>query len=374
MSLLFVSFVSAAAEIQDIRVWNAPERTRIVFDLSEAIEYELFALRKPARIVIDIVDSNFTGQLPVNKDLGHRVARLRTGRHGDRTRFVLDITSSIRTEHFSLLPIGNKGHRLVVDLHPTSTKTQRPKQPSVDNEFVVIIDAGHGGEDPGAIGARKTYEKHLVLKIAKKLTKELSSVPGIRAELTRKGDYYIPLRKRTQIARERSANMFVSIHADAFTRPTASGISVFALSQSGATSERARLLAKKENASDIVAGERKDLLKMEPDVLNTYRHLAFVGANDRLSVELGDRVRARLSKVGKLHGNSVEKAGFAVLKAPGIPSILVEVGFISNPEEERKLNTKAYQTKIVNGIKTGIVQYVKEIAWKEQGWRFANSQ
>ena len=369
--LALVAMNSFAASVNDVRVWDSPERTRVVFDLSKPIKYKIFSLDNPHRVVVDIAKSNFTGQLPDASKLGERVLRIRTGARGDGTRFVLDLGSKMRSKHFTLKPIKSYGDRLVVDIYSESKPKQTIKPRSADDKLVVVIDAGHGGEDPGAVGAKKTLEKELVLKIAKYLKKELDAVPGIRAELTRKGDYYIPLRKRTKVATDLNADLFVSIHADAFTRRSAHGISVFALSTRGATSERARVLANKENAADVVAGE--NLSHKEPDVAEVLAGLSFDAKIDR-SISLGSMVRMRLSRVGRLHGNDVERAGFVVLKAPSIPSILVEVGFISNPAEERKLRTRAYQKKIAKEIKTGIVEYAKKHPWGQEKWRSASSQ
>ena len=369
--LALVAMNSFAANVNDVRVWDSPERTRVVFDLSKPIKYKIFSLDNPHRVVVDIAKSNFTGQLPDESKLGERVLRIRTGARGDGTRFVLDLGSKMRSKHFTLKPIKSYGDRLVVDIYSESKPKQTIKPRSADDKLVVVIDAGHGGEDPGAVGAKKTLEKELVLKIAKYLKKELDAVPGIRAELTRKGDYYIPLRKRTKVATDLNADLFVSIHADAFTRRSAHGISVFALSTRGATSERARVLANKENAADVVAGE--NLSHKEPDVAEVLAGLSFDAKIDR-SISLGSMVRMRLSRVGRLHGNDVERAGFVVLKAPSIPSILVEVGFISNPAEERKLRTRAYQKKIAKEIKTGIVEYAKKHPWGQEKWRSASSQ
>ena len=369
--LALVAMNSFAASVNDVRVWDSPERTRVVFDLSKPIKYKIFSLDNPHRVVVDIAKSNFIGQLPDESKLGERVLRIRTGARGDGTRFVLDLGSKMRSKHFTLKPIKSYGDRLVVDIYSESKPKQTIKPRSADDKLVVVIDAGHGGEDPGAVGAKKTLEKELVLKIAKYLKKELDAVPGIRAELTRKGDYYIPLRKRTKVATDLNADLFVSIHADAFTRRSAHGISVFALSTRGATSERARVLANKENAADVVAGE--NLSHKEPDVAEVLAGLSFDAKIDR-SISLGSMVRMRLSRVGRLHGNDVERAGFVVLKAPSIPSILVEVGFISNPAEERKLRTRAYQKKIAKEIKTGIVEYAKKHPWGQEKWRSASSQ
>ena len=369
--LLLCDFNAFAANINDIRVWNSPDRTRIVFDLSGSVEYKFFELKNPNRIVIDISDSKFTGQLPKSGELGNRVSKIRTGKHDDLVRFVFDLKSVVRAEHFTLIPIENYGDRLVLDLYAKLANKQQSKPKKVDDEFIVVLDAGHGGEDPGAVGAAKTLEKHLVLKIAKQLKIELNKVKGIRAELTRKGDYYISLRKRRKIAADLNADLFVSIHADAFTKRSANGISVFALSQHGATSERARLVAQKENSADFVAGE--NLSQKDRDVAETVVDLSYQGQINR-SVALGSMVRTRLSRVGRLHGHGVEQAGFAVLKAPDIPSILVEVGFISNPKEERSLNKKSYQKKIVKEIATGVVQYAKKYPWGQEKWRTSSIQ
>ena len=364
-----VSSVAQAADIRDIRIWDSPDKTRVVFDLDRPVNYKVFELTGPNRVVIDIEDGIFLGSIPVSDKIGQRIVRIRTGRHENSIRFVLDLKSKLTSRHFALKPVSPHGNRLVVDLHLNSDKSDVATR-TTDDEFIVVIDAGHGGEDPGAVGARKTREKDLVLKIAKQLEKQLNAISGIRAELTRKGDYYVPLRKRTRIATDLEADLFVSIHADAFTRRSAHGISVFALSQKGATSRRARELASKENASDAVAGV--STADRDRDVDELLTELSFKGQIDR-SLSLGSMVRMRLSRVGRLHGDSVEQAGFVVLKAPRIPSILVEVGFISNPEEERKLNTPAYRTKIVKEITTGIVQYVKKYPWGQDGWRAAKN-
>lgn len=369
--LLLFTVQAYAADISEIRVWNSPEKTRIVFDLSGPVEYKAFDLKGPDRIVIDIANAKFSGKLPSGEKLGDRIRRIRTGKQEKSIRVVLDLKTKVRYKDFTLKPNEIYGNRLVVDLFPTSGKGRTKYQRASDDKFIVVIDAGHGGEDPGAVGARKTREKDVVLKIAKLLKKELDSVPGIRAELTRTGDYYVPLRRRTRIATELDADLFVSIHADAFTRRSAHGISVFALSERGATSERARVLANKENASDVVAGET--LSHREPDVAEILTGLSFEGKIDR-SLSLGAMTRTRLSRVGKLHGHGVEQAGFVVLKAPRIPSILIEVGFISNPKEEKSLNTRSYRAKIAKEIKTGIVQYAKKYPWGQDKWRTARGQ
>ena len=376
-SLMLIVIGSAKAwsvEISGLRVWNGPENSRIVFDLSESIDYKLFELDNPSRVVVDIFDAQYDGKLPQSSALGKIVKKIRFGIHEESVRFVFDLQSDVRPEHFTLKPYSVYGHRLVIDLHSLSGKSKSsqktPASSKKKNDIVVVIDPGHGGEDPGAIGAKKTKEKQLVLQIAKKLTKSLNSESGIRAILTRSGDYYIPLRKRTKIAVENQADLFVSIHADAFTRRSARGISVFALSEKGATSERARVIANKENASDLLAGE--NLSDKPDDLVGVLAHLAQSEQIER-SLDLGEMIRIRLGKVGKLHGNAVEQAGFVVLKTPNIPSLLVEVGFISNPTEESRLRTNSYQKKIVRGIKDAIVHYIGKYPWQQDQWRSAKN-
>ena len=360
-----------AANISDIRAWNAPDHTRIVFDISSPVEYELIPLKNPDKIVVDIKNGKFTGTLPKKSALGKLVSGIRVGKHSDKIRFVIDLKVEAKQKHFSLRPNELYGDRLVIDIFPHSAKEQ-PRQKITksrdrNRDFLIIVDAGHGGEDPGAIGAKRTYEKKLVLEVSKRLQKALNAEPGIRVDLTRKSDYYIPLRKRTKIAIEKRADLFISIHADAARNRSANGISVFALSDSGETSERARVLANKENSSDVFAGENLADLD-DVSVLRTIVDLTQDGTILR-SLDLGEMVRRKLSRVGKLHGHAVEQAGFVVLKTAGIPSILVEIGFISNPREEQKLLSGSYQKKIVKGIKDAVVQYARKYPWGQDSWR-----
>lgn len=362
-----------AVTVNEIRAWNSPEGTRIVFDLSTGVRYNLFELDDPNRIVIDLASGKFSGNMPDKSRFGPMIGSIRVGKRDDGLRFVIDLRARVIYKHFTLRPNEIYGNRLVVDIHPAdrpAATSSKKKSRGEKSDFLVVIDAGHGGEDPGAIGAKKTYEKHLVLEIAKRLEKFLDAQPGIRAELTRKGDYYIPLRRRTQIAVEKDADLFVSIHADAFTRRSAKGISVFALSNRGATSERARVIANKENSSDMLGGE--NLADIADDVVEVLADLALDKQIER-SLDIGAKVRYRLSSVGKMHGHAVEQAGFVVLKTPQIPSILIEVGFISNPAEEKKLKTSSYQDKIVKGIGNAVVQFAKENPWSRIDWRTKNN-
>lgn len=368
--LVLLSADAFAVVISDVRVWNSPEHTRFVFDASSPVNYDLIPLSNPERIAIDIKKGQFIGVLPPTSKLGPNVKKIRFGVHKNKVRFVVDLRRKVEIKDFKLSPNEIYGHRLVIDIANPKAKQKKKKVRRKPKEFVVVIDAGHGGEDPGAIGHRKTYEKRLVLEVAKRLRKSLNAQPGIRAELTRKGDYYIPLRRRTQMAVDMNANLFISIHADSFTRKSAAGISVFALSQRGATSEHARLIANKENLSDLLGGVN---LRNKEDVL--VEVLADLSLSQQIerSIDLGSMVRTHLSKVGKLHGNGVEQAGFVVLKTPQIPSILVEIGFISNPKEEKRLNTRSYQKKLVEKITRGVVQYAEKYPWDQDRWRTAKS-
>ncbi|MDE0309415.1 MAG: N-acetylmuramoyl-L-alanine amidase [Acidiferrobacterales bacterium] len=361
-----------AATVTDVRVWNSPERTRVVLDVSDSVFYNIFELDNPSRIVIDIAPGEFVGKVPAKSKLGPLISSFRVGGQEGTVRFVLDLNSKVSHEHFTLRPNDIYGDRLVVDISsPTQPKRIEPKQKVANKtDFLVVIDAGHGGEDPGAIGARKTYEKHLVLQISKKLKRFIDSQAGFRAELTRKGDYYIPLRRRTQIAEEKNADLFISIHADAFTRRSAHGVSVFALSTKGATSERARAIANKENSTDLLGGE--NLSGYDDAVVDVMAGLALDKQIER-SLDIGAKVRLRLSSIARMHGNMVEQAGFVVLKAPQIPSILIEVGFISNPAEEKKLKTDAYQDRLIKGIGKAVVQFVRENSWTQDDWRTASN-
>ena len=361
-----------AATVNEIRAWNSPERTRVVFDLSDTALYDIFELQNPSRIVIDIAPGNFSGEMPAESNLGPLISSIRVGDREDAVRFVIDLDTKVSYKHFTLRPNEVYGDRLVVDIHPLGQpkSVEREQKVAQKSDFLVVIDAGHGGEDPGAVGARKTYEKHLVLEISKKLEKYLDAQPGIRADLTRKGDYYIPLRRRTRIAVEKNADLFISIHADSFKRKSAHGVSVFALSNRGATSERARVIANKENSSDMLGGE--NLSVVDDDVVEVLADLALNKQIER-SLDVGAKVRMRLSSISRMHGNSVEQAGFVVLKSPQIPSILVEVGFISNPAEEKKLKTRSYQDRLVKGIGNAVVQFAKENPWQQIDWRTASN-
>ncbi len=348
------SFAWADAQVEGVRIWPAPDHTRLVLDLSGPVEHTVFSLANPERLVIDIDEA----RLLANIDFDYSETLLKGIRTGirDKTglRVVLDLKSRVRPKTFLLRPNGDYGHRLVIDLEDTARRTP-PKapdpRPDVARSVIVAIDAGHGGDDPGAIGPGRTYEKDVVLAIARRLRSLVEKEYGMQAVMIRDGDYFIGLDRRAQIAREHRADLFVSIHADAFRDPRVGGASVYALSQRGASSEHARLLAEKENASDLVGGvsldDKDDLLR---SVLLDLSQTATIEA----SMNLGAVVLTQLDGVAKLHKRKVEQAAFRVLKSPDIPSILVEAGFISNPKEERVLRSAKHQQQIAEAIMAGI--------------------
>lgn len=357
---LLLPVAVSATEVGGFRVWTDPEKTRAVLDLSSRADYQLFTLEEPHRVVIDLHDSTLDGPLDFVSEHAGIITNVRHGRPQARTlRVVLDLQQSARIKSFLLEPTGQYGHRLVVDLYSGDSEYRgAPKQISdvqqPDRSVVVAVDAGHGGEDPGAIGRGRAREKDVVLAIARKLKETIDDRPGMRAVLIRDGDYYIPLRDRFERARQHRADLFVSVHADAFRNPKVSGSSVFVLSQRGASSEFARRTAANENNSDLVGGvtlsDKDDMLA---HVLLDLSQSATMEASDAVA----GTIFASLDRIGKMHKNHVESANFLVLKSPDVPSVLVETAFISNPNEERKLRDPAHQQRLAAAIANGIQDY-----------------
>jgi N-acetylmuramoyl-L-alanine amidase len=403
LALLFLALPAAAqtsAEITAARVWPSAEYTRVTLESREPLQYRVFGLKDPERLVLDLEGVDLSATLRGLIDRvgtndpqvqGVRIGRFKPG----VVRLVFDLKNEIRPQAFRLAPIGDYGHRLVLDLYPAEAHdpllafldsldaeraalagSRTPDEPETASpaarepagvsparpqsrkpapRFIIIaIDPGHGGEDPGALGRGGTYEKDVTLAIARKLKHRIDQEPNMRAVLVRDGDYFLPLRTRVEKARRVRADLFVSVHADAFVRPNARGSSVFALSERGATSEAARWLAKSENDADLIGGVNLDV--PDPYLKQTLLDLSQTASiND--SLKLGRAVLDELGTINTLHKPHVEQAGFAVLKAPDIPSILVETAFISNPEEERKLRNRAYQEKFAEAIFGGIKRY-----------------
>jgi len=390
---------AADVPVTATRVWPAPDYTRVTIESNQPVKHTLFSLDNPDRLVLDLEDvalsatlNDIAAKISVEDPYikGVRVGRFKPG----TVRLVFDLKARVKPEAFALAPIGEYGHRLVLDVYPLEPPDPllaflknrelqpdgppfvalapppvtaqgetpaapkglppRTARPPSERLITIAIDAGHGGEDPGARGRRGTLEKDVTLAIAHKLKERIDNEHNMRAVLTRDGDYFIPLHMRVSKARRVRADLFVSIHADAFVKPSANGSSVFALSERGATSAAARLLAKKENDADLIGGVNLGI--QDPYLKQTLLDLSQTASiND--SLKLGKAVLAEMGGINRLHKNYVEQAGFAVLKAPDIPSILIETAFISNPEEEKKLKSPAYQNKIADAIFAGIRNY-----------------
>ena len=373
-SMLFSSLVQAA-EINNVRLWRAPDNTRLVFDLTGPADHKLFTLTSPERIVIDLSGATFSASTSKLALADTPLTGVRSApRDGSDLRVVLDLTREVTAKSFSLPPNQQYGHRLVIDLYDQAPGSALPAraEPSAsplpqtptrsateagNRDVIIALDAGHGGEDPGAIGHNKALEKHVVLAIAKELKTLIDAEPGFKAVLVRTGDYFIPLRRRTEIARQNNADLFVSIHADAFTRSGAFGASVYALSDRGATSETARLLADRENRSDLIGGVGGVSLDNKDQVLASVLLDLSMTATLSASLDVGHEVLGSIGGMTPLHKRRVEQAGFMVLKSPDIPSILIETGFISNPGESRKLVTRSHQQALARAMHSGIKRY-----------------
>jgi N-acetylmuramoyl-L-alanine amidase len=379
-----------AARIASARMWPAQEYTRVIFESATPIEYQLVMLRDPHRVVLDLARVDPTPEL---RDLAAHVqasdpyvAGIRIGTPASGfLRVVLDLKTEVNPQVFALKPVAEFGHRLVVDLYPLtpldplmalleseSRKEAAQPPPAVrppaarseplplpppriaSRRITIAIDPGHGGEDPGAIGRRGTYEKNVTLAIARKLKAALDAEPNMRAMLTRDDDYFVPLSARVQKARRVQADLFISIHADAYRESHARGSSVFALSENGATSAAARWLAQKENAADLIGGVNIDI--KDPMLARTLLDLSQT-AQISDSLKVGRQVLEGIGTHNTLHKATVEQAGFAVLKAPDIPSILVETAFISNPDEEMMLRSERHQQKFADSIAAGVKRY-----------------
>ncbi|GLS24518.1 N-acetylmuramoyl-L-alanine amidase [Marinibactrum halimedae] len=380
LSSVVVNIETLAADVEGVRLWRAPDNTRLVFDLSHPAEHKLFTLSSPSRLVIDIENTQLSASFNDLELENTPIARIRSAvRNKKNLRVVLDLKADIKPKSFALLKNADKPDRLVVDLYDDVKKstvktvaTARADSGNQRRDILIAVDAGHGGEDPGASGPGRLREKDVVLAIAKELAKLIDAESGFKSNLVRTGDYYIPLYKRRDHARNARADLFVSVHADAFHKPQAKGASVFALSRKGASSETARFLAKNENKSDLIGGVGNvDLGSKSPDVQSVLVDLSMT-ATLSSSLEVGDKVLKSMGKVAKLHKSHVEQAGFAVLKSPDVPSILVETGFISNPGEAKKLSTPSYRRKLAKQIFSGIKSYFYDnppsdslVAWRK---------
>lgn len=362
MALFSMGTVMAGdAVVNDARLWAAPDNTRVVFDISAPVQHTLFMLSNPDRLVIDISDAKLQKKLAGSEYSKGLVKGIRTATHNQKDlRIVLDLNRGVKPKSFLLKPHQSYGNRLVIDLIDREANAQKPVKSiasqSQDSarDLIIAIDAGHGGEDPGATGYRGTREKDVVMQIAKRLKVLIEQERGMTPVMIRDGDYYVGLRKRVEIAREHKADMFISIHADAFHDKRAKGASVYTLSQHGASTETARWLADSENASDYIGGVSLD---DKDDLLASVLLDLSMNGTIEASLELGDYVLSELKSVSRTHKSRVEQAGFAVLKSPDIPSILVETAFISNPQEEQNLRNSAHQEKMARSILKGLRNY-----------------
>ncbi|WP_338073300.1 N-acetylmuramoyl-L-alanine amidase [Billgrantia ethanolica] len=410
-----------AAQVDNIRLWAAPDHARLVFDLSGHTEANVFTLDNPRRLVIDLDQSRLDTDLASLDLQGSAITAVRSGvRDGSGLRVVLELSRDVEPRHFTLPPNDQYGHRLVVDMeYPGESAVENPidpieamireqemtanrhrgeaasEAPRIDPEVVaqqpaaphprrdiiIAIDPGHGGEDPGAIGPGGTREKDVVMEISRRLQRLVDGAEGFRAVMIRDGDYYVGLRQRTRIAREQKADFFVSIHADAFNSPRPNGSSVYALSQSGATSETAQWLAASENRADLIGGVDGNLsLNDKDEVLRGVLLDLTMTATLNDSLAIGGQVLDQLGRVNRLHRSRVEQAGFMVLKSPDIPSLLIETGFISNPDEERRLRDSGHQQRLAESIFSGIESHFRSnpppaslLAWQRDNRRTTSS-
>jgi len=425
LAALYPSFALSGTQIASTRLWPAKEYTRVTLEAASSIKYTIFTVPSPQRIVLDlegVETSPHLDALPGKVSATDPyVKSIRVGRFKPTVlRVVFDLKDEARAEAFVLPPVSTYGHRLVLDIHPLKPpadplmalvqQTEVPREttapapvaetkevppdpsprlvpasisptppvpaprvtpsPGAGRPFIVAIDAGHGGEDPGAIGPMGTHEKDVTLAIARRLRELINAEPGMRAVMTRDDDYFVALHTRVQKARAVQADLFISIHADAFIKPHARGSSVFALSERGATSVAAQWLAKRENEADLIGGINLDV--RDPYLKQTLLDLSQTATiND--SLKLGRAVLTEIGGINILHKNAVEQAGFAVLKAPDIPSILVETAFITNPLEEKRLRDDAYQSTFATAILNGVKRYLAASPAIARGARVAQN-
>jgi len=358
LGMLAVLTISSthAADINDVRLWRAPEYTRVVFDLSAAVKHNVIILENPNRIVIDIEQSKIKTDFKKLDFASSPIIRVRSGiKKKSDLRIVFDTSAVVKPRSFLLRSTKKSGNRLVIDLYDKEIK-KKPTRHENENrndkrDIVIAIDPGHGGEDPGASGPKRLREKKVVLAIAKELNYLFGKKKGYKPVLIRTGDYYVGLQKRRKLAHTAQADLLVSIHADAFKDKKVNGSSVYVLSRKGASSTTAKILAAEANNSDLVGGVN---LSEKDDVLASVLADLSMSASLDLGIQVGTKVVRAMGNVSKLHSKKVEQANFSVLRSPDIPSILVETGFISNPREAKKLNTKSYQRKMAKAIFDGV--------------------
>ncbi|WP_210450354.1 N-acetylmuramoyl-L-alanine amidase [Vibrio crassostreae] len=373
-SILFSSLVSANS-LKSLRVWPSPEETRVVIDLKSEADFSYFTLSSPSRLVVDLKNTNLATKLPVVVKDSPVLSKIRKSSPPDKNtyRLVFELKKSSKAELFKLSPTpgGQYGHRLVIDLpHGAASKaTSKPSKPTVSKninqvkrqkDILIVIDPGHGGEDPGSIGPSRKYEKNATLSISKKLAAQLNAIPGIKTRMTRNADYFVNLNRRVAIARENEAHLFISIHADAFTTPQPRGGSVFVLNTRRANTEISRWIENKEKQSELLGGSGAAFTGNIDDknVNQTLLDLQF-SHSQKEGYKLATAILSEMGKVAKLHNSKPINTSLAVLRSPQIPSVLVETGFISNPTEEKLLFQRSHQDKLARSVTKAVVKYLK---------------
>ena len=361
-----------ATQIRNARLWRSDDKLRLVFDLSGPVQYKTFSLTAPERLIIDLSGAVLSGDFSQLELKNTGITSIRSGHFGKSdTRIVLDLAAPMRLTSFVLPPQEGQGHRLVLDL---TGATQAPRQIAAERaplvalvekahpkrDIMVVVDPGHGGKDPGAIGSKGQREKDVVLSIAQLLARRLKREKGFDVKLVRNDDFFVPLRKRVDIARQHKADMFISVHADAAPRLTASGASVYALSEGGATSATARFMAQRENGADLLGATTLLNLKDKDPMLAGVILDMSMNATIASSLQLGSSVLGSLQSITSLHQKRVEQAAFAVLKSPDVPSILVETGFISNARDAQRLVTARHQQAVADGLFDGLKNYFQK--------------
>ncbi len=382
LGLLCFANLTHAAEVEDIRLWRAPDYTRIVFDLDEQAQYSLFTLENPNRIVIDISNTTIAASLTGFDFKDSPVTGIRSAtRNGSDVRVVIDLTRQVNPSSFSLAANGEQKDRVVVDLYdigsaPAVAETVVSNtQSGSRRDIIVAIDAGHGGEDPGALGYdKKIREKDVALAISRAIYNRLLSAPGYKPIMVRDGDYSVQLQRRPQIARQNRADIFLSIHADSFSSTRAEGVTVYALSERIAEDENSRRVAEKENSADLLGGVAGDtsLRNIEDDLARTLLDLSMAWSIEQ-STAAGSYILNSLRGVATLRRDKTQQGNLWVLRSPDIPSVLIETGYLSNPAEARQLNTASYQRRLADGIVQGVMAYFYDrppedtlISWQKQ--------
>lgn len=376
-SLPALPFSASAAQIRNARLWRSDDKLRLVLDLSGPVQYKTFTLTAPERLIIDLSGAKLTGNFSQLALANSGITSIRSGHFGKGdTRIVLDLASPMQLNSFLLPPQDGQGHRLVLDLTDSARGMQHIAaaapaaaplaKAAPDNkahpkrDIIVVVDPGHGGKDPGAVGSKGQREKDVVLSIAQLLARRLKREKGFDVKLVRNDDFFVPLRKRVDIARQHKADMFISVHADAAPRLTASGASVYALSEGGATSATARFMAQRENGADLLGATTLLNLKDKDPMLAGVILDMSMNATIASSLQLGHSVLGSLESITTLHQKRVEQAGFAVLKSPDVPSILVETGFISNTRDAQRLVTARHQQAVADGLFEGLKNYFQK--------------